>query len=90
MTVPPYPCDDGGEQLQEGGESFQLSLGDASEGWVAELCCVWVWKVSPQVLMVEHQGVKKVFPRHRAAGHSLEIVTCVHEHEVRLVGYVLH
>ncbi len=29
VNVVPYPCNDGGEQLQKWGESFQLSLGDA-------------------------------------------------------------
>lgn len=42
----PYPCDDGGEQLQKRGESFQLSLGDAPQWWVTVLCCVWIWDVS--------------------------------------------
>lgn len=58
----PYPCDDGGEQLQEGGQRLQLSLGDASERRVAVLRRVRVRQVSPQVLVVEHEGVKKVFP----------------------------
>lgn len=29
--------------------------------------------------MVEHEGVKEMFPRHRAARNSLDVVTCQHE-----------
>lgn len=77
-----YPCDDGGEQLQKRCESLQLSLGDASHGWVAVLRGVWVWDVSSQVLVVQHEGVEEMLPRHRVARHSLDVITCKYMHHM--------
>lgn len=49
-----YPCDDSGEQLEEGSEAIQLSLSDPSDGRVAILHAVGAGHVSSQVLVVEH------------------------------------
>lgn len=57
-----YPGDDSGKQLEERSEAIQLSLSDASDGWVAVLRAVGIGHVTSQVLVVEHERVKKVLP----------------------------
>lgn len=65
-----YPCDDSGEQLEEGSEALQLPLSDASDGQVAVLCAVDAGRVPPHVLVVEHERVEKVLPRHKTSRHA--------------------
>lgn len=57
-----YPGDDSGKQLEERSEAIQLSLSDASDGWMAVLCAVGIGHVTSKVLVVEHERVKKVLP----------------------------
>jgi len=80
-----HPSDDGGEQLQEGGESVHLPLGDAPGGRLAVVGrSVGVGHVSPQVLVVEHQRVEEVLPGHGAARHALQVVPCDGTHMTSL------
>ena len=73
-----YPGDDGGEQLQVGGEPVHLSLGDPAGGRVAvEGGGLRAGEVPTQVLVVQHQRVKQQLPGHRPAGHALQVVPWV-------------
>lgn len=57
-----YPGGDGGEQLEESSQALQLSLCDASDGWMAILGDVRAGNIPSQVLMVQHEGMEQVLP----------------------------
>lgn len=57
-----YPGSDGGEQLEERCQTLQLSLSDASDGWMAILGEVCTGNIPSQVLMIHHEGMEQVLP----------------------------